>query len=241
MVTKNEIKFVQSLHRKKYRQKYGQFIVEGTKSVLELIHSNFVIEKVYATAAWINEYESGINLDITEASTTDLDRMSFFKTSSPVLAVCNFARPKLNETGDWIIALDGINDPGNLGTIIRIADWFGIAQIWCSEDTVDLYNPKTISSTMGSFTRVEVVYTDLESALEGTSRAKYFALMEGESVYGLNDVQPGILVIGSEANGIRENLLTHEHTAVTIPRRGKAESLNAGVATAILVDRLLKS
>ena len=94
---------------------------------------------------------------------------------------------------------------------------------------------------MGSFTRVEVVYTDLESALEGTSRAKYFAFMEGESVYGLNDVQPGILVIGSEANGIRENLLTHEHTAVTIPRRGKAESLNAGVATAILVDRLLKS
>jgi TrmH family RNA methyltransferase len=239
VVTKNEIKFVQSLHRKKYRQKYGQFIVEGTKSVLELIHSNFVIENVYATAAWINEYESGINIDITEASTSDLDRMSFFKTPSPVLAVCNFARPKLNETDNWIIALDGINDPGNLGTIIRIADWYGIAQIWCSEDTVDLYNPKTISSTMGSFTRVEVVYTNLESALEGTSRTKYFALMDGESVYSLNDVQPGILVIGSEANGIRQDLLENNHTAVTIPRRGNAESLNAGVATAILVDRLI--
>lgn len=239
MVTKNEIKFVQSLHRKKYRQKYGQFIVEGTKSVLELIHSNFVIEKVYATAAWINEYESGINLDITEASTADLDRMSFFKTSSPVIAVCNFSRATHRDTDNWVIALDGINDPGNLGTIIRIADWYGISQIWCSEDTVDLYNPKTISSTMGSFTRVEVAYIDLQQALEETTRPKYFALMDGESLYSLNDVQPGILVIGSEANGIRENLISNEHIAITIPRRGKAESLNAGVATAILVDRLI--
>ncbi|MFT5513058.1 MAG: TrmH family RNA methyltransferase [Bacteroidia bacterium] len=241
LVTKNQIKFVQSLHRKKYRQKYSQFIVEGAKSVGELIHSSYEIESIYALPDWLNEHKSiNASLSIVEASQKDLERMSFFKTASSVIAIAKQQKTAIVEESDWVICLDDIKDPGNLGTIVRIADWYGISTIYASEQTVDLYNPKTISSTMGSFSRVDVLYGDLESVLKNTAKQVFYALMDGASLYEQPKLEKGMLVIGSEANGISDALLSLNHTAITIPKTGGAESLNAAVATAIICDRLLR-
>ena len=182
LVTKNQIKFVQSLHRKKYRQKYSQFMVEGEKSVVELIHSNFIIDSIYATSDWINEHQD-ITKDIPlfESSKTDLERMSFFKSASPVIAVANQAINQIRQKSDWELILDDIKDPGNLGTIVRIADWYGIKNIYCSEETVDVYNPKTISSSMGSFSRVQVIYGDLKHQIQESTKPIYYTLMDGDS------------------------------------------------------------
>lgn len=241
MVTKNEIKFVQSLHRKKYRQKYSQFIVEGTKSVVELINSSYQVNHIYASKEWLNEHVDQLkSIKQTEASLADLERLSFFKSASPVVAVAEMPQEEIPATSDqWILALDGISDPGNLGTIIRIADWYGIKHIICSDDTVDQFNPKTISSTMGSFTRVMFHYTDLKEYIQQTNQEVYFTLMQGADVKTINPKQPGIIVIGSEANGISDEVLQLPHTAVTIPKNGQAESLNAAVATGIICDRLI--
>ncbi|MCB9261619.1 MAG: RNA methyltransferase [Flavobacteriales bacterium] len=239
MITKNYIKFVQSLHQKKYRQKYTQFIVEGEKSVIELINSDFEICEINASIEWIEKNANHLkNQKIQEASKADLERMSFFKTPSEVIAVVNQKKHKKpNLSQKKILCLDGINDPGNLGTIVRIADWYGLNYIFCSPDTVDFYNPKTISSTMGSFTRVEVIYIDLVSLLGSIHLPILFAEMEGQSVYETTEKE-AILVIGSEANGISNELKSVQHQSITIPKFGKAESLNAAVATAILCDRI---
>ena len=166
--------------------------------------------------------------------------MSFFKTAAPVIAVVNQERPTKQDASDWVICLDDIKDPGNLGTIIRIADWYGINQIYASKETVDLYNPKTISSTMGSFTRVDVDYVDLGKFFEGNTKPVFFTLMAGDSIYDVKKQTQGVVVIGSEANGISESLMSIDHHSITIPKSGGAESLNAAVATAIVCDRLLR-
>lgn len=241
LVTKNQIKFVQSLHRKKYRQKYGQFIVEGVKSVDELIHSSYKIDTIYALPDWINEHNANTDaLNIVEAGKTDLERMSYFKSASPVIAVANqYASNTVLESA-WAICLDDIKDPGNLGTIIRIADWYGIKQIFASHETVDVYNPKTITSAMGSFTRVMVTYTDLLEVFKQTDKPIFFTQMAGESIYDLPKHNAGLIVIGNEANGISSGLSSIGHIDITIPKTGEAESLNAAVATAIVCDRLLR-
>ncbi len=214
-------------------------MVEGEKSVIELINSELILTNVFATPEWIKSNASTLNIPITEASKVDLERMSFFKTASPVIATAKQPENRsLDLTQKWILALDGINDPGNLGTIIRIADWYGISQIYCSPTTVDQFNPKTISSTMGSFTRVSVQYLDLVELLKSTNKTAYFTLMEGESIYKTAAPSGGIIVIGSEANGISNELMSIPHNSITIPRVGNAESLNAAVATGIICDRL---
>ena len=241
LVTKNQIKFVQSLHRKKYRQKYSQFIVEGVKSVDELIHSAYKIDTIYALPDWINEHNTNTNaLNVVQASKTDLERMSYFKTASPVIAVANNHSVDSISDSAWVLCLDDIKDPGNLGTIIRIADWYGITSIYASLETVDLYNPKTIASTMGSFTRVHVTYANLLEICESSKKQVFFTQMAGESIYTLPKHKEGIIVVGNEANGISDALLSTKHIDITIPKTGGAESLNAGVATAIVCDRLLR-
>ncbi len=217
-------------------------MVEGEKSVAELIHSDYKISEINASNQWIeSNAELRVDYPIKEASKADLERMSFFKSPSPVLAIASEKDPILPDfTQKWTLCLDGINDPGNLGTIIRIADWYGIKQVLCSTDTVDLYNPKSISSTMGSFTRVDVIYTDLTDVLPQSNSPLLFTLMEGESVVNMKLTEGGIIVIGSEANGISKQVLSLQHKAITIPRIGQAESLNAGVATAIICDRLIQ-
>ncbi len=217
-------------------------MVEGEKSVLELVNSSLKTVEIFAREEWLKTHNSELNgITCHSASQADLERMSFFKSPSPVIAVAEQRTIVESEpTSKWIIALDGINDPGNLGTIIRIADWYGIDQVWCSNNTVDVYNPKVISSTMGSFTRVTVIYDELHERLAQPNQRLFFTLMAGESVSNISSEPGGIIVIGSEANGISDKVLALHHEAITIPRLGEAESLNAGVATAIICDRLVR-
>ena len=238
MISKNELKYIQSLCQKKQRAAEGVFIAEGPKLAEELMASNYRIIKGYATADWLAENQSGKGF--VEVSEIELEKMTGLQTANQVIMVCE---QKIQKTIPDLsqklsLVLDGIQDPGNLGTIIRIADWFGITQIIASEDTVELYNPKVVQSTMGSFIRVPVYYTNLVSFLTATHLPVYGAMLEGKSMYELNKPVSGLLVIGNESKGIREPIQLLIKQAITIPRFGGAESLNAAVATGILVAHL---
>ena len=238
MISKNELKYIQSLCQKKQRAAEGVFIAEGPKLAEELMASNYRIIKGYATADWLAENQSGKGF--VEVSEIELEKMTGLQTANQVIMVCE---QKIQKTIPDLsqklsLVLDGIQDPGNLGTIIRIADWFGITQIIASEDTVELYNPKVVQSTMGSFIRVPVYYTNLVSFLTATHLPVYGAMLEGKSMYELNKPVSGLLVIGNESKGIREPIQPLIKQAITIPRFGGAESLNAAVATGILVAHL---
>lgn len=241
-LSKQHIKFLRSLWQKKYRQKYGQFLVEGAKSVMELFHSSYKIERIYRIESSEAHSELSHTVDVVSCTRADMERISQLKTAPELIALANIPEVKSvnKDQGGWILGLDRINDPGNLGTIVRIADWFGIREIWCSPDTVDLYNYKTLMACMGSFTRVEVLYGDLATLLTESKRTKYFALLEGEDVRFVEQTSPGILVIGNEANGISDELMQIPHIAVSIRGYGGAESLNAAVSAGILCHTLIR-
>lgn len=240
MLSKNELKYIQSLCQKKQRQASGLFIAEGPKIVDELLISHFTVNKVYATDEW----DAGKLADpsiLTRVSAHELAKISGLQTPQQVLAVARQywpdAAPLLNRK--ITLVLDGIQDPGNLGTIIRIADWFGIQEIVCSLDTVDCYNPKVVQATMGSLLRVKIWYEALPAFLAKQQMPILGALLSGQSVYATQVDAPSLLVIGNEAKGIREELLPLINQPISIPGKGGAESLNAGVATGILVSHLL--
>ena len=238
MISKNELKYIQSLCQKKQRAAEGVFIAEGPKLAEELLSSNYKIVKGYATAAWLAENQSAKGF--AEVSEIELEKMTALQTANQVLLVCE---QKIQKTIPDLskklsLVLDGIQDPGNLGTIIRIADWFGITQIIASEDTVEMYNPKVIQSTMGSFIRVPLYYTNIVDFLSATKLPVYGAMLEGKSIYELDKPATGLLVIGNESKGIREPIQPLIKQAITIPRFGGAESLNAAVATGILVSHM---
>ena len=241
MLSKNELKYIQSLCQKKQRQEEGLFIAEGTKLVDELLQSQYRIKKLYALADWIQQYPKAVEaVTVTEI---ELAKMSTLQTPNQVLAVVEQQIPK---TGPDIytqltLVLDGIQDPGNLGTIIRIADWFGIKQVIASEDTVELFNPKVIQSTMGSFTRVNFWYRSLPEFLASAKIPVYGALLNGKNMHGEPPVTEGLLVIGNESKGISKELLPFISHPITIPRLGGAESLNAAVAAGIIVSHLKKA
>ena len=241
MLSKNELKYIQSLCQKKQRQAEGLFIAEGTKLTEELLKSQYRIRKLYALTDWAEQYKGSV--DLATITDIELERMSSLQTPNKVLAVVEQESPKKEPilSNRLTLVLDGIQDPGNLGTIIRIADWFGISQIIASEDTVELYNPKVVQSTMGSITRVEVWYKDLEAFLRSVKKPVYGALLNGKNMHGEPAVTEGLLVIGNESKGISEELLPYISHPITIPRLGGAESLNAAVATGILVSHLMKS
>jgi len=240
MISKNEAKYIQSLFHKKNRDEEGLFIAEGVKFVNELLQSNFTVRKLYATPAWAQHHK--YKQPVTIVEDYELKKISQLATPNQVLAVVEqrklSAQPSLQQK--ITLVTDGIQDPGNLGTIIRIADWFGIHQIVASSDTVDLYNNKTIQSTMGSIIRVNIWYTHLEEWLPTCNIPVYGALLNGKNIYGFTGIKEGIIVIGNESKGIRENLLPFINHAVTIPKKGGAESLNAAVATGIILSHLLK-
>ena len=241
MLSKNELKYIQSLCQKKQRQTEGLFIAEGTKIAEELESAKFRVRKLYALASWAEQYSG--NAEVIKVTEAELTKISQLQTPNQVLAIVEqkkWVTPTAFSTGLTLV-LDGLQDPGNMGTLIRIADWFGIKQVMASLDTVELYNPKVIQSTMGSFTRVEVSYVSLAPMLAKTNLPVYGALLEGKPIYSLQPVQEGILVIGNESKGIREALLPHITQPITIPRIGGAESLNAAVAAGILLSHLLKS
>ena len=250
MISKADIKYINSLKLKKFRQADKKFIAEGIKIIDELVKSNLDVDSVYATKAWIENSRKSLVasrktnkiIEITEA---ELKRISCLETPNEVLAIVNIPdispdMSKLKE--ELVLMLDDIHDPGNLGTIIRIADWFGINNIICSENCVEVYNPKVIQSTMGSFTRVNCHYTNPESFLKSLSKETkiYGAILNGESIYTKQLSDKGIIIIGNESKGISETVSGFVNEGISIPYfpdaegRKRAESLNASVATGII-------
>jgi RNA methyltransferase, TrmH family len=242
MISKTKVKFIKSLQLKKYRKEAQSFIVEGGKSVGELLKSDFEVQQLFATAQFISDHEVYLkdSVELWEVNESELEGLGVFQTNTSALAVARMKEnkvPKL-KAEDYALVLDDVRDPGNMGTIIRTADWYGIMNIIASEETADFYNPKVISATMGSFCRVNVFYTSLPDFLSEAKAPVYGAFLNGENVHHLAFTKGGFIVIGNEANGISaavEKLITHK---ITIPAFGKAESLNAGIATAIVLDNL---
>ncbi len=239
MLSKNEVKSIQSLCHKKQRQQEGLFVAEGVKLVEEIIQSDYRVKKIFSTDKWYSE-NTHLNAIISIVSEDELTRISSLQTPNQVLAIVY--QPiitTISLLGNQLtLVLDGIQDPGNMGTIIRNADWFGISQIICSHNTVELYNPKVIQGTMGSFLRVKVSYVDLVPLLKNTNIPVYGALLDGESIYTGQKPKEGIILIGNEGQGISKELLPFISNPITIPKIGGAESLNAAVATGIILSHL---
>lgn len=240
MLSKARIKLIQSLAHKKQRSELKLFVVEGKKQVTELCTANLNIKFIVATPNWANQQAALIKNDTELIIVTEeeLKKASLLQAPQEVLAVVEMPKQSafnLHPNG-LTLALDGIQDPGNLGTIIRIADWYGISKIVCSNDCVDVYNPKTIQATMGSFIRVEVSYGSLPDLLSNANVPIYGAFMEGASIHEAKLQKNGVLVIGNEGKGISDAVSQTITHPITIPKFGGAESLNAGIATAIICD-----
>ncbi|MCK8082002.1 RNA methyltransferase [Vibrio sp. 1CM24A] len=239
MISKNQLKLLRALGQKKQRKAHGLFLVQGEKNVLELFNSDLVVKNVFATADFLSEnHASLIEFDCVEASLDDLTKASTLVSNNAAISVVEIPTFELPEATGLMIALDGVSDPGNLGTIIRVADWYGIKHIVASSDCADPYNPKTISATMGSFGRVHVSQTDLPAYLEQANLPVYGAFLEGESVHKTEFTANGILLMGSESHGIREHAAKYVTDKITIPAFGGAESLNVAMATGIILDNM---
>lgn len=247
MLSKNVSKYITALQIKKYRQESGTFLVEGAKSVAELLDSDFKIETIATTPLFYEANTKKLDnraFKIEFATADELSKVGSLQTNDSCLAIVKakeniFLSANLNE---YVLILDDIRDPGNLGTIIRVADWYGISKIICSESTTDWYNPKVISATKGSFTRVSGFYTDLKQYLSNVAdRAIYGTFMNGQSVHEVTFGQSGYVVMGNESNGISADIETFINHKITIPRFGKAESLNVGIAAAVVLDNLKRT
>lgn len=234
-LSKNQLKLITSLSQKKYRTKHRLFIAEGIKVVGELINSPLTLHHLFYT----DGYDASAIPNKTEVSNEDLKKISNLKSPNKVLALFEIPAEKAIEKNGLIVALDEINDPGNLGTIIRLCDWFGVKQLVCSKNTVDAYNQKVVQSTMGSLTRVNIIYIDLQLFLSESKLPIYIADMNGENIYKAQLPKDCILVMGNEANGISEEISSLNNNKITIPRFGdtqQTESLNVATATAILLN-----
>jgi TrmH family RNA methyltransferase len=239
MLTKNEIKYLKSLHQKKEREEANCFICEGDKLVEEAVNSNFTVKEVYISHKKLTNRDKSI--EIKAISEKEMEQISGFKTPPGILAVVQYPKTidvdfkALNK--EIFLILDGINDPGNMGTILRNADWFGIKNVICSKNSVDIFNSKVIQSSMGSIFRVNVNYCDLPDFIQDcvlNDIELYAAVMNGKSAEK-HFIQNGGLILGSESHGIGEELLRMKINKITIPKIGLAESLNVGVASGILL------
>ncbi len=234
-LSKNKIKLITSLQQKKHRIKNNLFIAEGPKVVEEFLNSNFDLVELFCVDNLVYEnFEK-----VTQIYDAELNKISSLKTPNNVLALFKIPKEKTIKKEGLIVALDGINDPGNLGTIIRLCDWFGIDQLICSNTTVDCYNSKVVMASMGSLTRVSIIYTELSTYLQNNTLPKFSTLMEGENVYKSTLPKQAILVMGNEANGISLDILKLLDNSISIPRFGsfqQTESLNVATATAILLS-----
>ncbi len=242
MISKAQVKHIRSLDDKKMRYENKQFIVEGTKLVHELLKSNFRIVIIYGTKDWEDVNRSLIpsEVEFIEVNSTELKRISNFTTPNEVLAIVEMPNHLELPYNGVTLALDNIQDPGNFGTMIRIADWYGIESVVCNTNTVDFYNHKVLQASMGSVFNVRCFYTNLMTFfLENKNRNKFACVLHGNPVHSYSKIQDGIIVIGNESNGISAELLKLCTHKVTIPRRGKAESLNAAVAAGIVCNALL--
>lgn len=245
MLVKSQVKYIQSLSDKKFRDEAGQFVAEGGKLVGELLRApNISPAWIYATRYWISAHPDltkDLESRLVEIDPSEMGRISFLNTASEVLGVFfkpQFQKTPLNEAG-WVLLLDTIQDPGNLGTLIRIADWFGISTIICSKETADAFNPKVVQSTMGGIVRVQVRYEPLAPLIAAHPEIPLYAgLLNGNNLFEMGKTKPGFVLIGNESKGISPALLDFPLVPVTIPRKGGAESLNAAVAAGILLSHL---
>ncbi len=246
MLSKTHSKYIQSLHHKKFRDADNVFIAEGNKTVPELLTAgNFDCKEILATTAWLQQnslflqkYFHGV---VHELELFELEKISALATAGDVLAVFK-KKPieKIIAKGTISLVLDTIQDPGNLGTIIRIADWFGVKNIICSENTADMYNPKVVQSTMGSLGRVNVLYANIVNWLsENKSITTYAAALNGQPLQQYKALKEGIIVIGNESKGISDKVMQLCKEKITITKIGEAESLNAAVATAIILSHIV--
>jgi len=236
MLSKNQSKIITSLRQKKYRLQHQFFVVEGIKVINEFLSSKYELEELFCTE---DCYASFRTFNPQIISDKELSKISNLSTPNRVLGIFKIPEVLKPKEEGLILVLDEINDPGNLGTIIRLSDWFGISQIICSKNTVDCYNPKVVQATMGSLTRMSINYLDLEIFLKETQLQIYGAVMNGENVYSSNLEQNAILVMGNESNGISEKVSSLITNKITIPRYNEAtitESLNVATATAILLN-----
>ncbi len=254
-VTNKWKKLIKSLHSKKHRKNNGLFLVEGEKSFFELVKSELVIKYAIVSDLTKEGIADSVNplVEIVEAPPSEINGLSTLANNYSALAVVEIPEmqiPNPQSLGNLTLMLDGIKDPGNLGTIVRTADWYGIKNILCSTDCADFYNSKVISATMGSFTRLRPVYVELEdflellsSAIEGDKTQNIFgAFMDGESVHQISNLaqRSSILIMGNESNGISDSLVPYLTDKISIPGAGTAESLNVAMATSILCDNLVR-
>ncbi len=234
MLSKNQIKLITSLKQKKYRLQHGFFVAEGIKTIKELLQSYLELHALYTTEPFNFDAK-----DYVLISENELKRISFLTTPNKALAIFKIPELKPVKKDELILVLDSVRDPGNLGTIIRLCDWFGITDLVCSNETADCFNPKVIQATMGSITRVNITYLDLGVFLKESKLPIFGAFMEGDNVYKTKLPEKGILVMGNEANGISKEIEAIITEKISIPRFGKlqvTESLNVATATAILLS-----
>jgi TrmH family RNA methyltransferase len=238
MLSRNEVKYIQSLRQKKNRDEERMFIAEGVKTVSELIAEGFDIKKIYAIKDWIDQNTNVKNATLINAE--ELKKISNFETPNKVLAIVHQKKkdviPALENK--ITLVLDGIQDSGNLGTIIRTADWFGVKNILASGDTVDVYNSKVVQATMGSIARINICYTDLGSILSTQKVLVCGAVLDGEKISDVTSLKECLLIIGNESKGIRNEIQPYIQKRISIPKIGNAESLNAAVATGIILWKL---
>ena len=236
MLSKNQLKFIRSLKKKKFRQTHQLFLAEGIKVVEELIKSPFIVHQLYATESYSNTLNV---LDIQRISDKELGLVSDFSSPNQILGIFEIPKSKDLAKEGITVVLDEINDPGNLGTIIRLCDWFGVSQLVCSENTVDCYNQKVVQASMGSLTRVSVNYVDLVSFLTNEKRTIYGTFLKGENIYSSKLEKNAVIVLGNEANGISNEIEQLVHKKITIPQFGdqqNTESLNVAMSTAIILS-----
>lgn len=243
MISKNQLKLIKALESKKQRKKNGLFLVQGEKNVAELFNANFSIQQIFATAGYINNNNTllasqGLIALTTEASEEELKKAGTLLTNNSVIALVECREstvPEISEN-ELILVLDQVGDPGNLGTILRVADWYGISNVVCSPDCADFYNPKVIAATMGSFARVNVSHVDLTTYLSAQTKPIYGAFLEGENIHKAQLSDSAFIVMGSESHGISKSVEQFITDKITIPNFGQAESLNVAMATGIILD-----
>ncbi len=243
MLSKSQVKYIQSLGQKKFRDEYGVFVAEGSKIVNELLQASGVtVQQLFALNDWIESNQEFNSHPITEVTSNELQRISFLTTPNQVLAVIK--KMPVDESivvkDNLTLVLDTIQDPGNLGSIIRIADWFGVKQIVCSLECADVYNQKVVQATMGSIARIKVMYVDILSWLTEQKNIRIYATaLKGRNIKDASTIKEGIIIIGNESKGIHAEILERANVMITIPRYGKAESLNAAVATGIILSHII--
>lgn len=245
MLSKAQNKYIRSLSQQKYRAEHGVFVVEGDKIAREWLSAGSRVQHIVATAQWLQDnvklVQQHAEATVTEAAEHELQSVSQLQTANEVLLVVHRDNANVNmPAGEWCIALDTLQDPGNMGTIIRIADWFGIKHVVATADSVDFYNHKVIQAAMGGHLRVQLHTADLLQFISQADAPVYAAALDGNNIYELKDVKPGVIVIGNESKGISVVIMNKATQKITIPRIGGAESLNAAVSAGIICALLIK-